>query len=97
MAQTLAAPKLFPPLMDRANVLHKCSHTHVVWRKIIPVQNKFVNPEHLQNPQQNSTHCSRQATFQICQLRLEIIPRAQQKPSLRVTAGARFAFAKLIF
>ena len=71
--------KLLPPPMDRAEVLHKPSHAYVVWWKIIPVQNELVNPEHFRKPWQNSTHCSRQTTFQICPLCHSITLRAQRK------------------
>ena len=66
--QTLSELKLVPPPMDRTEVLHKPSHAYDFWWKITPVQNELVNPEHFRKPWQNSTHCSRQATFQICPL-----------------------------
>ena len=71
--------KLFPPPMDRAEVLHKPSHAYKIWWKIIPVQNELVNREHFRKPWQNIIHCSRQATFQICPLCHSITLRAQRK------------------
>ena len=43
MVQTLDWLKLFPPPMDRAEVLHKPSRAYIVWWKIIPVQNDLAN------------------------------------------------------
>ena len=71
--------KLFPPPMDRAEVLHEPSHTFIVWWKITPDQNKLVNPEHFPKSWRNNTHCSRQTTFQFCPLCYSITLRAQRK------------------
>ena len=79
MVQTLEWLKLFLTPMDWAEVLHKPSHAYVVSWKIIPDQNELVNPEHFQKTRQNSIHCSRQATFQICPLCHSITLRAQRK------------------